>query len=177
MDKPFKSRGINTFEGGTAPPQHPAILKMAQAAQQPEAVPPVEQEAQELDQATIAASAIARVEQETQPADEIATVSESPTPQHQNNLLAAVVDRSGWTKTATAKHLFPAESPDTVRRWISGARRLPDEHLPFITHLLETVANRSESKAALQAWLLSIDADGVSIIERLRNGEIIEDET
>ena len=177
MDKPFKSRGINTFEGGTAPPQHPAILKMAQAAQQPEAVPPVEQEAQELDQAAIAASAIAPVEQETQPTDEITTVSDSPILQHQNNLLAAVVDRIGWTKTGTAKHIFPAESPDTVRRWISGARRLPDEHLPFITHLLETVAKRSESKAELQAWLLRADADGVSLIERLRNGEIIEDET
>ena len=101
----------------------------------------------------------------------------SPTPQHQDNPLAAVVDRIGWTKTATAKHLFPAEDPDTVLRWMSGARRLPDEHRPFITHLLETVANRSESKTDLQAWLLSADADGVSLIERLRNGEIIEDET
>jgi len=177
MDKPFKSRGINTFEGGTAPPQHPAILKMAQAAQQPEAVAPVEQEAQELDQAAIAASAIAPVEQETQPTDEITTVSDSPIPQHQNNLLAAVVDRIGWTKTETAQYLFPAEDPHTVLRWMRGARRLPDEHLPFITHLFETVANRSESKTALQAWLLSIDADHVSLIKRLRNGEIIEDET
>jgi hypothetical protein len=177
MDKPFKSRGINTFEGGTAPPQHPAILKMAQAAQPPEAVPPVEQKAQPPDATAITHPADLPVEQETQPTNEIATVSDSPIPQHQNNLLAAVVDRIGWTKTATAKHLFPAEDPNTVLRWMRGARRLPDEHLTFITHLFETVANRSESKAALQAWLLGIDADGVSIIERLRNGEIIEDET
>lgn len=173
MDKPFRSRGINTFEGSAAPPQHPAILKMAQAAR-PEAVPLVEQETQEPDKTAIATAAIAPVERETQPTDEIPTVSGSPIPQHQDNPLAAVGDRIGWTKTETAQYLFPAEDPHTVLRWMRGARRLPDEHRPFITHLLETVANRSESKTDLQAWLLSVDADGVSIIERLRNGEVIE---
>jgi type IV secretion system protein VirD4 len=177
MDKPFKSRGINTFEGGTAPPQHPAILKMAQAAQPPEAVPAVEQKAQELDQAAIAASAIPRVEHEGQTPDEIDTASTSTIPQYQDNPLAAVVDRIGWTKAQAARHLFPAENSRTVQRWITGARRLPDEHIPFIAYLLAITTKRAESKTTLQAWLLSIDADRVSLIERLRNGEIIEDET
>ena len=177
MDKPFRSRGVNTFEGGTAPAQHPAILKMKQGGQQPPAVPPMDQDTQGLDKNDVVASIIPRVEHETQPTDEIPMVSGSPTPQHQDNPLATLVDRIGWTAAQTTRYLFPDQKPRNIHRWITGARRLPDEHIPFIAYLLAIATKRAESKGELQAWLLSADADGVSIIERLRNGEIIEDET
>jgi hypothetical protein len=104
-------------------------------------------------------------------------VPESPTPQHQDNPLATLVDRIGWTAAQTTRYLFPDQKPRNIHRWITGARRLPDEHIPFIAYLLAISTKRAESKGELQAWLLSADADGVSIIERLRNGEVIEDET
>jgi hypothetical protein len=103
--------------------------------------------------------------------------NDPPGPRHQDNPLAALVDRIGWSKAQAARHLFPDENSRTVQRWITGDRRLPDEHIPFLVYLLAITAKRAESKGELQAWLLNIDADRVSTIERLRSGEFIEEET
>jgi hypothetical protein len=144
-EKPFRTRkvqwfrhrllrrlGTNLRRGGEPPGQNPEILAMAASKE-----PPAPEERPSPPPSVVDAAA-----------PETAAGAETAN----DNLLAQIVARIGWSNNRTAKLLFPANA-EMARKWISGARALPAERQPFAARLAAWVAAFQGTAEELQAQL------------------------